>query len=141
MGDCACNTGVKLIYSCSGAADVGEISDRAARILRKEGFGQGSCITGVGAGLAGYVQSAKGADINITIDGCPVGCARKIMENIGVTPLSYVITEMGFKKGDSPATSETIENVCENIRNDKSEKPEEKSYTVAGGGCGCGGNC
>jgi uncharacterized metal-binding protein len=77
MSECACKSGVTLIYSCSGAADVGEISDRAARALRREGFGQGSCIAGVGAGIAGYIQSAKGADVNITIDGCPVACARK----------------------------------------------------------------
>jgi len=141
MTECACNAGVKLIYSCSGAADVGEISDRSARALRKEGFGQSSCIAGVGAGLAGYVQSAKGADVNITIDGCPVGCARKIMENIGVTPVSYVVTEMGYKKGSTPPTPEVIEAVCANIRQGKSDKLNEKTFTVAGGGCGCGGNC
>lgn len=141
MAECACSGGIKLVYSCSGAADVGEISDRAARQLRKEGFAQGSCIAGVGAGMQGYVQSAKGADVNITIDGCPVGCARKIMENAGVTPLSYVVTEMGFKKGGTHATPEVIEVVCKTIREGKTDKPKEKTFAVSGGGCGCGGNC
>jgi len=141
MAECACNNGIKLIYSCSGNADVGEIADRAARVLRKEGFGQGSCIAGVGAGLQGYIQSAMGADVNITVDGCPVGCARKILENIGVTPVSYIVTEMGFKKGGTPVSPEVIEAVCENIRKDKTEKSEVQKFTAAGGGCGCGGNC
>ena len=137
MAECACKEGVTLIYSCSGAADVGEIADRAARALRRENFAQASCITAVGAGLAGYVQSAKGADINITIDGCPVACSRKILENIGITPVSYIVTEMGFRKGHTHVTPETIETVYNNVKEGKS--PEHKP--VSGSGCGCGGNC
>lgn len=141
MGECACNTGVKLIYSCSGAADVGEIADRAVRSLRREGFAQGSCIIAIGAGREGFIQSAKGADLNITIDGCQAACSKKILENIGVTPVSYIVTEMGFKKGSSPATPEAIETVCENIRKGHSATVKEKTFIVAGGGCGCGGSC
>jgi uncharacterized metal-binding protein len=133
MGDCACNSGVKLIYSCSGNADVGEISDRAARALRREGFGQGSCIAGIGAGIAGYIQSAKGADVNIAIDGCPVACARKILENIGITPESYIVTEMGFKKGGTHVTPEAIEAVYNNV---KAGKKGEQKTVISGGGCG-----
>ena len=29
---CACNTAPKLIFPCSGAADVGEVADRAQRV-------------------------------------------------------------------------------------------------------------
>jgi len=141
MGDCACNSGTKLIYSCSGVADVGEIADRTVRLLRKECFAQGSCIAAVGAGLPGYVQSAKGADVNITVDGCPVACSRRILENIGITPVSYIVTEMGFKKGSTPVTTEVIEAVCANIREGKMDKPKEKTFVLSGGGCGCGGNC
>jgi len=129
------------MYSCSGNADVGEIADLAARKLRKEGFSQGSCIAAVGAGISGFVQSAKGADVNITIDGCPVACSRKILENLGVTSVSYIVTEMGFKKGSTPVTTETIESVCNNIREGKTDKMKEQTFTVAGGGCGCGGKC
>jgi uncharacterized metal-binding protein len=141
MAECACGGGVKLVYSCSGAADVGEISDRAARQLRKEGFAQGSCVAALGADLSGFIQSAKGADLNITIDGCPVACSKKIMEKHGITPLSYVVTEMGFTKGSTHATAEVIEAVCANIREGKTDKPKEKTFVVEGGGCGCGGNC
>ena len=30
---CACNTAPKLVFACSGAADVGAIADQAARKL------------------------------------------------------------------------------------------------------------
>lgn len=139
MGDCACNSGTKIIYSCSGAADVGEIADRAVRALRREGFAQGSCVAAIGAGLPGFVESAKGADVNITVDGCSVGCARKILENLGVTPVSYIVTEMGFKKGSSPANPEAIETVYRNIKEGKTG--EQKITVVSGCGCGCGGSC
>jgi uncharacterized metal-binding protein len=36
MAEC-CGGGTKLIYACSGAADVGEIADRVARKLRADG--------------------------------------------------------------------------------------------------------
>jgi len=143
MGDCCSTTETKLIYSCSGVADVGEIADRAVRKLRKEKLVQGSCITGVGAGLSGYIESAKAADVNITVDGCPVACSKRIMENLGLKPVSYIVTEMGFKKGKTPVTDEVIETVCENIRKDQSVKVKEQTFSIAptAGGCACGGNC
>ena len=136
MGECACNTGVKLIYSCSGAADVGEVADRAARMLRKQGFAQGSCIIAIGAGREGFIQSAKGADVNITIDGCQAACSKKILENIGVTPVSYIVTEMGFKKGSTHTTPEVVEAVCENIKKGKNDQDKKQTFIPAGGGCG-----
>ena len=33
---CSCSGGPKLIFACSGVADVGEIADKAARKLTKE---------------------------------------------------------------------------------------------------------
>ncbi|MEI6422312.1 MAG: putative zinc-binding protein [Lentisphaerota bacterium] len=37
---CACATAPKLIFACSGAADVGAIADQAARKLSREGKGK-----------------------------------------------------------------------------------------------------
>ena len=43
-----CCGGPKLIFACSGAADVGEIADHAARKLTKEEAGSMFCLAGVG---------------------------------------------------------------------------------------------
>jgi len=43
-----CSRGPKLIFACSGAADVGALSDQAARKLTSEGFGQMFCLAGIG---------------------------------------------------------------------------------------------
>ena len=40
---------INLVFVCSGAADVGEITDRAARQLRDKGLGAMSCLASIGA--------------------------------------------------------------------------------------------
>lgn len=143
MAGCDCNAGVKIIYSCSGAADVGELADRAVRQLKKEGIAQGSCIVAIGAGLSGYVQSAKGADVNIAIDGCPVGCAKLNLEKIGVTPVAINLADLGFKKGESAFSETLLASAVNSIKKVLNGDRNETVYKVktSGGGCGCGGNC
>lgn len=136
MADC-CSGGTKLLYACSGAADLGEISDMVARRLRDEGFGRMTCLAAVGAELSGFVQSAKGADVNITIDGCGTACARKNLERIGVTPNSYILTDMGLVKGETPVTAKIVSEICAKIK-DPSCAPSQAASAVKGGGCGCG---
>jgi uncharacterized metal-binding protein len=136
MSDNCCSTdGIKLLYPCSGAADVGELTDRVARKLWSEGFATKTCLAGVGADLPGFVKSAQGADENITIDGCPMACAKKCLERVGVTSTSIVLTDLGYKKNESPVTAESIESIVNII---KSVSPSSKAKDS---GCCCGGNC
>lgn len=37
----ACSPASRLVFACSGAADVGEISDKAAPSYRRDGHGKG----------------------------------------------------------------------------------------------------
>ncbi len=114
---CSCGGGnMPLLYSCSGASDVGEIADRVTRKLRQDKVAKMTCLSAIGIGLSGFVESAKGTCINITIDGCPIACAKKALENIGVTPTSYILTDMGLKKGDSPVTDEVILEMSNKIK-------------------------
>lgn len=112
--ECSCNAAPKLIFSCSGAADVGEISDRAARKLSREGSGKMYCLAGIGAGLNTFVETTKAAGTVLAIDGCQVGCAKKILENNGFTDFKHIcITDSGFEKGKSPATDEAVKIIAE----------------------------
>ncbi|OHD66022.1 MAG: hypothetical protein A2176_09655 [Spirochaetes bacterium RBG_13_51_14] len=137
MAEC-CSGGVRIIYSCSGAADVGEIADRVVRKLRDDGFAKMACLAGVGAGLSGYVQSAKGADVVFTVDGCPTACVKKNIERIVVNPVSYILTEMGLEKGNTPVSDALVTDIAEKIKSGASVRP---AAGVVSGGCGCGGNC
>ncbi len=58
MAEC-CTDGTRLIYSCSGASNVGEIADRVARKLRSEGLCRMTCLASIGAHLSGFVESAN----------------------------------------------------------------------------------
>ena len=118
MSSCCCgNSNVTINYACSGAADVGSLSDLAARKLRDEKIGAMSCLAAVGAGLSGFIESAKAADQCITIDGCQVACAKKNLEKIGVTPKSFIITEMGYEKGKTNVNEATVNEAVLKIKN------------------------
>ena len=88
MNDC-CASKQPLILACSGGSNVGQMSNRLAVEMTKAGQGKMFCLAGVGAGLSGFVQSVKDAPELVVIEGCPVGCAKKALENIGVTPTRY----------------------------------------------------
>ena len=88
-----------LLYACSGGANVAEIADRAARDLMFSGCGSMFCLAGIGAGIQGMVQTAKDADVNVVIDGCPMDCAKKIFDNAGITNYVQVkVTDLGIEK-------------------------------------------
>lgn len=109
MGECkSCSSANRLIFACSGAADVGKIADMAARIVAKEKFGKMFCLSAIGAKLPNYIQAAKESDENIIIDGCDVACGKKIFEGAGLKFSSFILTDRGFTKGGSPASEENV---------------------------------
>ena len=111
---CSCSSAPKLIFSCSGCADVGEISDRAARQLTRDGIGKMFCLVGLGAHINNFLISTGAAGKILVIDGCPVDCARKLVEHAGFGDISHLrITDLGMEKGKSPATEERISVVAE----------------------------
>lgn len=100
---------MSLIYACSGAADVGAISDLAARRLAKEGDGKMSCLAGIGGRVPPLLEAARNASRMLAIDGCSQECARKCLEHAGFTGFSHVELEtLGMPKGESPPTEERI---------------------------------
>jgi uncharacterized metal-binding protein len=100
MSDSCCGDGQNvLIYACSGGANVAEVSDLAARRLMAEGAGKMFCLAGLGADIQGMVQTAKDADLNLVIDGCPMDCAKKIFDRAGVTNYKQIkVTDLGIEK-------------------------------------------
>ena len=108
MSNCSCGKENKIIYACAGASDIGELSYKVAKKMSKDGCGKMTCLSGLGAHLDGYIDAAKGADETIVIDGCPVGCAKKIFEHLGLKPTSLTLTDFGFVKGQTELNDETI---------------------------------
>ncbi|WP_027182911.1 putative zinc-binding protein [Desulfovibrio inopinatus] len=111
---CSCGTAPKYVVSCSGAADVGEVSDRAARELSRQGKVKMFCLAGIGGRISGMLKSAEAADLLIAIDGCPLGCASKTLEEAGFSGFEQVeLHTLGLKKGESPVSQEHINIVIE----------------------------
>lgn len=96
---CSCQINSTLVFPCSGGADVGALSDLLARKMSKEGTAKMFCLAGIGAHISGMIESAKSADKIISIDGCPVMCAKKTLEHSGFNPESYNLHDFGFEKG------------------------------------------
>ncbi len=113
---CSCeNRGIKLIYACSGAANTGFLADSISRKLMKEGKGKMTCLTAMGAELSGFIESAKCAQKNIVIDGCPVSCGKKIFEKLGLPFEQYITTDFNIEKGKTEITPEIINRVAVEI--------------------------
>ena len=106
-----CGGGVKtLILACSGGSNVGQIANRVMIEADKMGIGSAYCLAGVGADLSGFIESSKAAR-TILIDGCPVGCGKKVFEKNDITPYGYfVITGLGIEK------RHTLDNLEEETR-------------------------
>jgi uncharacterized metal-binding protein len=111
--ECACTRAPKLIFPCSGAADVGEIADRAARSITKEGAGNMHCLAGIGGRVSAIVASTGAASKILVIDGCPSGCAKRTLEAAGFNSFEHLrVTDLGMEKGNSPATKACIASVA-----------------------------
>ena len=104
-----CNGGPTLIFSCSGAADVGELSDLAARKLSGEGAGKMFCLAGIGGRVEGIIKTTRDAANILAIDGCSLDCVKLCLEEAGFLSFDQMrVTDIGLEKGKSPATDVNI---------------------------------
>jgi len=116
---CGAEGKTRIIYSCSGiGSNVGQLANAAACQLTREGYGGGSCLAGVGGGIGKLVDMGKTADERVVIDGCPVACAKKILDDKGLAIDRYVlITDLGIPKTPGPAYAESdIRKVVDAVR-------------------------
>jgi len=101
-----------IVFSCSGAADVGAICDQAARQMSRDGAAAMSCIAGVSAQVEPIMNAAKAAPRVLALDGCPQDCVAKTLSAAGFTHVTQVrLSDLGMNKKESPLTDERIRKV------------------------------
>ena len=106
---CECSGGPKLIFACSGAADVGAIADQAARKMTKEGVGKMFCTAGIGGRISGIMKTTESADKILAIDGCPLDCVKNSLHQSGFNEFDHLqLADLGLEKCSSPVTEENI---------------------------------
>ena len=109
---CQCSGGQKLIFACSGAADVGAIADQAARKMTKEGIGKMFCTAGIGGRASGIMKTTESAGKILIIDGCPLSCAKNTLEKAGFNKfVHFTLSDLGFEKHSCPVTEDNIDKV------------------------------
>jgi uncharacterized metal-binding protein len=109
-----CCGGPTLIFACSGAADVGEIADRTARKLTKDGFGKMFCLAGIGGHVSGIMKTTESASKILAIDGCTLNCVKNCFQQAGFNKFVHLqLADIGLEKGKSPATNENIDRVIQ----------------------------
>ena len=111
---CSCQTAPKLIFPCSGASDVGGLSDRAALQMTLDLAGKMYCLAGIGGRVEGIMANTKAAAKVLVIDGCRQECARRTMELAGFKNFRHLkLADMGFEKGKTRVTTARIRQVAD----------------------------
>jgi uncharacterized metal-binding protein len=110
---CECAAAPRLIFACSGAADVGAVADQAARKLTRDGAGKMFCLAGIAGRIPGIMKSTEAAEAILAIDGCPLSCVKATFENAGFTNFKHLqVADLGMAKGQTPPTDANIAKVC-----------------------------
>jgi uncharacterized metal-binding protein len=111
-----------IVFSCSGASDLGEITDRLARKLRDKGNYAMKCLAMVAARDNALIEQLQKSTF-LVLDGCGVDCGKKIMEEAWLSDYQYLrLSDLGYEKARTPVTEDLIDELFQRIiSNDKTE--------------------
>ena len=106
-------TGLKkpttVVYACSGCSDAGEIADRIARQLARDGAANMSCLAGIGGRVKSLVATAEKAERILVVDGCPLNCAAHTLKLAGFQKFDHLeLHKLGVRRGSTPVTNGRI---------------------------------
>ena len=111
---CECSATQKLIFACSGAADVGAVADQPARKLTREAVGKMFCLAGIGGRVSGIMKTTEAAQAILAIDGCSLNCAKKSLEEAGFTKFEHLqLAAIGMTKGETEVNDENISKIAD----------------------------
>lgn len=99
MSNCSCSGSNRLVLACSGASNVGQLTNEVAKRLDAEKSAKFYCLAGPGGHVPAMTANVQAADKVLVLDGCPVACAKLIAEQAGITDYDYVmVTDLGIEK-------------------------------------------
>jgi len=103
------NKPTTVVYACSGCSDAGEIADRIARQLARDGAARMSCLAGIGGRVKSLMATAEKAERILVVDGCPLNCAAHTLKLAGFKKFDHLeLHKIGVRKGSTPVTDERI---------------------------------
>ncbi len=111
---CECSAAPKLIFACSGSADVGALADQAARKMNRDGDGKMFCTVGVGGRVSGIMKTTEASQAILAIDGCPLECVKNCLEEAGFKDFKHLkLADLGMKKGEAEVSEDNIAAIAE----------------------------
>ena len=112
--DCSKVPSARLVFACSGAADVGAIADQAARQLAKAGKGKMFCTVGLGGKVEPILETTRAASAILAIDGCPLDCTKRSLTEAGFDQCLHLrVTDLGMTKGETEISDANVSKVAE----------------------------
>ena len=112
--DCACSAAPKLIFACSGVADVGAVADQAARKMTRDGAGKMFCLAGVGGRVSGIMKTTEAAEAILAIDGCSLNCVKNCLEQAGFSEFEHLqLADLGLTKGSTAVDEANVNKAAE----------------------------
>ncbi len=104
-----CGGAPKLIFACSGSADVGAVADQTARKLDRNGAGKMFCTVGIGGRVPGIMKTTEAADKILAIDGCPLNCVEKCLQKAGFSEFEHLqLADLDMVKGSTDVDEANI---------------------------------
>ena len=105
-----------MVTACSGASNTGAYTDGIARLASQRAGVSMVCLPKVAIGDEALIANAKGAARLVVLDGCPIECAKKIMNRAGVEGFKHlVMTDFEIKKGVTPVIAGKVESIVREI--------------------------
>jgi uncharacterized metal-binding protein len=90
LNDAAAPTADPLVCACSGASNLGQLSNEIALRLDRAGLAEMSCAEAVGIEAGPPCEGTLSGRPVIAISGCPLACAGRLLKEHGVT-VAYTV--------------------------------------------------
>ena len=102
---------VALFVCFGGMSNVGTLTGLAGlEAIKRAGPNKAAifCLGGVATGAPTVMEKTTQAQRIVVVDGCPINCARKIVEGAGFTPAVAInlVQDGGLKKGPPSSYTE-----------------------------------
>ncbi len=112
---CLCGISEYIVLSCSGACDLGQITDMVARRLRDNGVRKMNCLAAVGAGLDDYIENFRKSNL-LMLDGCNSCCGKNtLLKNNINNFIHFKLTDLRLEKYKTPINDDIIKKVYDEV--------------------------
>lgn len=108
--NCGCSSGEYIVMACSGASDLGYITDQVARELSRNKVRKMNCLAMVGAEIEDKIEEFKKCNV-LVIDGCEVDCGKKILDKYSNNNTQMRLTDLRYEKGKTNPNQEVIKEI------------------------------